>query len=407
MVQEHIIFFGGEKEIVSLKHCLSGFEKETTGYVITDHSDRWRIYRSVDAKDKFVDIIRGFDKKKYQAVVMNSKNMNEVTRFLKNNGLEYEILIFEEWISSIIRNKHIKLHPKKIGIDASTYCQLNCVGCYMRVKNYDGVGKGMLSYENYKKVIDGCNFIKEVGFANNGEALLNPELPKILRYSYERGIETDFGGGVNFNTVSEELMDALVNYHVSNINIAIDGASDKVYSQYRRNGNYEKVLENIRKINHLKKTYGTDKPKLTWQYVLMKDNEKDIEKARQKALELDMKIVWKLDWGGTYVPQNPEWVKRITGLEEFNRNEGNYNWGNRCRELVFYPKINWDGMLLGCCSSHSMSFGINVFETGIERAVNETKYRKTIEDVFGRKQPEKDVPCGNCWIYNDKIITDK
>lgn len=403
-MQQRIVFFGKEAEILSLIKCLSGIEGEVIGYVATDTHDRWRFKNITGIEDEVIDVIRGYSIQKILAILLNDRDYSEISDYLNKKEMSYEIATFEKWISSVLKNENVKLRPNKVGIEASTNCQLNCAGCYMRTRNYDGVGKGVLSYRDYQKVIEEYRYLKEVDFANNGEALLNPELLEILKCSSGRGIITSFGGGVNFNYAPDELLEGIVIYGVKNITIAIDGASPDIYSLYRRNGDYTRVIDHICRLNDFKEKYKSDTPHLTWQYVLMEGNECDIEEAARTANSLNMKMQWKLDWAGRYIPKDIDFVRRITGLKSFNREDSNYDWGYRCRELILYPRINWDGMLLGCCSSHTMNFGINVFETGIENAVNDTKYRKAVIDVFSRRHPDSDVPCGNCWIYDEKIL---
>ena len=70
---------------------------------------------------------------------------------------------------------------QKISIDASTFCQLKCPECSTSkgiIKN-GIVGSGILSFDNFKKIVD-CNpNIREIELSNWGEIFLNPEDYKI------------------------------------------------------------------------------------------------------------------------------------------------------------------------------------------------------------------------------------
>ena len=91
--------------------------------------------------------------------------------------------------------------PKRVRIEASSKCQLDCVECYMRT-DPEGVANGCqlgnLKFKDFKKFVDE-NDIESVEISNHGEIFLNPELDKIIKYAYEKGIELNAGNGVNLN----------------------------------------------------------------------------------------------------------------------------------------------------------------------------------------------------------------
>lgn len=54
---------------------------------------------------------------------------------------------------------------------------------------------------------------------------------------------------MNLNTVADDVLEGLVRYRLRTITCSIDGASRETYAIYRRHGDYDTVLGNIRKIN--------------------------------------------------------------------------------------------------------------------------------------------------------------
>ena len=330
--------------------------------------------------------------------------------------LNEQIFSIREWLICMLKNhEDIMLRPTSVRLEASTICQLNCTGCYMRKGDYGTVGKGTLSFAHFKSFVDKNDYIKEIEISNNGEALLNPELIDILEYAYKRGIRINIGSGANFNTVSDELIEALVKYNVQNIRVSIDGASQDVYATYRRNGNFSRVIENIRKINKVKEDYNSLTPILNWQYILMEHNEEDVELAIKMSKELNMRIIFKLDWSNHgYMPKNPEKMQKLTGMKFFDRNEykkgvsKNYN-SNICRDLLFSPQINWDGRLLGCCGVFQNDWGMNVFSEGFLECINSEKYRKTIICFLGdtSEATNEKTPCSDCKNYLDCLLNQK
>lgn len=75
---------------------------------------------------------------------------------------------------------------------------------------------------------------------------MNPDLPQIIKYAFENNIRLTARNGINFNHVSDIVLEALVKYRFEFITLSIDGASQETYGIYRRNGNIEKVFSNIK-----------------------------------------------------------------------------------------------------------------------------------------------------------------
>lgn len=296
--------------------------------------------------------------------------------------------------------------PIAARIDACTLCQLDCKSCYMRKYDHSAIGDGWLKFEKFKTFVDQNPAIKRVSIANSGEIFLNPDLVKILEYAFAQGVVLDAMTGVNLNTLSDETAEALVKYQFEYLNISIDGASQETYSQYRKKGNYEQVIENIKKINYYKEKYNSELPKMKWKFILFNHNECDILKAKETAKALNMSISFALPWGNsTYMPKDEEFVKRETGLkfasvkEKQETTKTKYRL-NLCARAFSAPQINFDGKLLGCCILFREHYGINVFENGFEKALNSAEFQYTIKMIRGEVHPLDSIPCTACTEYN-------
>ena len=180
--------------------------------------------------------------------------------------------------------------PKKIRLEACSLCQLNCPECQTRLheKQAPKDWLGYLKYEDFKKFVDNNKF-REIELANKGEIFLNPELDEIIKYANLKGIRLTADTGVNFNDVSETTLENLVKYKFKRISISIDGATPETYSIYRRGGDFNKVINNIKKVNQFKEKYASEFPRLTWNFIVFGHNEHEIESAKKKAKELGMK----------------------------------------------------------------------------------------------------------------------
>ena len=133
----------------------------------------------------------------------------------------------------------------------------------MRKINYGKIGAGFLTFKNFKKFIDkNKDLISSIEISNSGEPLLNPEAPQIIKYAYENNIDITIKNGTNFTKVSDELIKALVDYQVKIVYVAIDGASQEVYSRYRRGGDFNIVIDNLKKLITYKKEKNSTYPEI-------------------------------------------------------------------------------------------------------------------------------------------------
>jgi MoaA/NifB/PqqE/SkfB family radical SAM enzyme len=272
----------------------------------------------------------------------------------------------------------------------------------------DVVGKSVLRLADFVKLIDDNPWIGRVELSNYGEVFLNADLLAIFRHAYERNVSLDIANGANLNHVRDEVLEGLVRYRVANMTCSIDGASQDVYARYRVRGNYERVIGNIRRINHFKRVHGSELPRLTWQFVAFGHNEHEIAPARELAAELDMNFFVKLSWDAEFSPVVDEDAIRVasrTGAAtraEFREKHGSEYLGNTCDQLWSSPQINWDGKVLGCCRNFWGEFGGNAFRDGLRASLNHEKLSYAREMLEGTKPARSDIPCTTCDLYTQR-----
>lgn len=304
--------------------------------------------------------------------------------------------------------------PRRIRLDICNLCQLNCAACWIRrdeelIKKYGG-GFGYVTFEQFKDFVDKHPFINNMELSHNGEIFLNPDLEKIIKYAYEKNIILHAYGGVNLNTLTDTMPEALVKYNFETLIVSIDGATPETYSIYRRGGDFNKVMDNIKKINYYKEKYNSKYPIMYYQFILFGHNEHEIEKARELAKKNNMIIKYAVNFVENYSPvKNREKVLKLTKLKTldshteyfFNLYKNNpYEWFF-CKEFFESPVFNWNGEFLGCCNEYINTYGINVFKEGMLKALNDERilYAKAMLTNF-KVKPRGDIPCSKCFVYD-------
>jgi MoaA/NifB/PqqE/SkfB family radical SAM enzyme len=301
----------------------------------------------------------------------------------------------------------MKINPSRIQLDASTVCQLKCPSCSNANGRIDrNLGSKFLKFEDFKKIVDSNPWIRSIELSNWGEIFLNRDLLKIVEYAYEKKIVLNAQNGVNLNTVREEMLEGVVKYQFNHLTCAIDGASSETYKIYRRGGDFETVIANIRKINEFKAKYRSALPQLRWQFVVFGHNEHEILRARQMALKLDMEFYVRLAWGNFSPVKNKDLVRALSGVgvasrEEYQERYGNiYECEGICSQLWIQPQINSDGRVLGCCVNYWGDYG-NAFKEDLTGILNNEKMNYARAMLLGKKEQREGIPCAQCDWYKE------
>jgi hypothetical protein len=292
------------------------------------------------------------------------------------------------------------MKPTRIRLEASSVCQLRCPVCPtgQGTTRESVCGSGLLSFADFKRLLDNNSFVREVELSNWGEVFLNRELVMILEYAFLRDLKITISNGANLNHASDAVLEALVKTRVEEVVVALDGATSETYSKYRIRGRFDRVIANVKKINRFKERHGSQRPRLVWQFIIFGHNEHEIDAARCLARSLKMAFSPKLNVAREYSPViNAAQVRASTGLREVSAGT---DWGmSMCRQLWLSPQINWDGKILGCCHTTWQDFGGNAFEDGLEASLSSEKIVYARKMLTGKVPPRDDVPCARCEFY--------
>ena len=302
------------------------------------------------------------------------------------------------------------IQPKSIRLEASTNCQLSCPSCpTAKGLIKEKIGGDFLQFEDFQKIVNENPSVFHVELSNWGEIFLNPDLPKILAYSDEKSIALTAANGANLNTAKPQVLEAVVKYKLRHLTCSIDGASQDTYSLYRRGGNFERVIENIKTINHYKQVYKSDFPILTWQFVVFGHNEHEIPKAKTLAKSLNMRLKFKSSWDQDFSPLKNKSV--LEGEKLMFKNDIDKRT-SLCSGLWHTPQINYDGRILGCCVNYWGDFG-NAFDSKLDNSLNNEKIVYARQMLLGNTEAREDIPCTTCNEYkqmkenNDWLTIDK
>lgn len=152
--------------------------------------------------------------------------------------------------------EHIPLDvPFIINIDPADICNFQCVFCPTGDRNLmrktEGRYHGLMDFGLFKKIIDDiCEFgrpIKVLRLYKDGEPLLHPRFPDMVRYAKEKGCADVIDTTTNASRLSPELNLKIIEAGLDKINISIYGMNETQYRSFSKiNINFTRLVENIR-----------------------------------------------------------------------------------------------------------------------------------------------------------------
>jgi len=335
------------------------------------------------------------------------------------------------------RSASVLSRPYGLVIDPSNMCQLACPGCVHSTRNEElkvfDWPKGTLSEDRLSALLKlyGPHAIG-VYFCNYGEPLLNLNTPKLIRLAKTYLMGTALSTSLSVSRLDAE---AYVESGLDFMVLSIDGATQPVYEQFRRNGDLELVFSNVRKLVSAKRRLGKRTPVLSWNFLAFEHNAHEIPLAARMARQLGVNhfrvvnpfdVGWddpeirpaavkggvrRLDWlSMAGQPENwnpfPESVDGSTIARAFENpwnqqaaSDAPPSSGHTCHWLYKNMVMDATGRIMPCCGGPrpdtKLVFG--AFDGNGSDPFNSEKYHQARAWFSGNEPPSNDAPhCTKC-----------
>ena len=181
-------------------------------------------------------------------------------------------------------------HPslQYVVLETTTRCNLRCIHCAVNEENNLGnYDAGDLPIELFYQLLSMLQeFRPKVQLSGHGETLLHPNFIEMLEKAIHLGCRVNFQ--TNAMLLTPRKVEKIVRPEVDTLAISIDAASPELFEKIRRRARLDKILENIRLINELKKRLHTDRPQLGFEFVAMRQNIHELPSVVRMAGELEV-----------------------------------------------------------------------------------------------------------------------
>jgi MoaA/NifB/PqqE/SkfB family radical SAM enzyme len=335
------------------------------------------------------------------------------------------------------RSASVFSRPFGLIVDPSNMCQLGCPGCVHSARS-EGLKvfdwrKGTLSEDRFSALLKLYGpYAIGIYFCNYGEPLLNLNTPRLIRQAKNYLMGTALSTSLSVQRFDP---DSYVESGLDFMVLSVDGATQATYERFRRNGDLELVLDNIRRLVDARRRYGKHTPVLSWNFLAFEHNAHEIPLAARMARKLgvdqfrvvepfdvrwDDPDMWpaavkagvrRLEWfSGTDLAENwnafPESVEADTIARAYDtawKGEAAPgtapNAGHTCHWLYKNMVMDATGRILPCCGAPrpdaNLVFGI--LDSSGADPFNSEKYRQARSFFTGVIAASGDAPyCAQC-----------
>lgn len=313
--------------------------------------------------------------------------------------------------------------PFEITIDPSTICQLQCPYCE--------VGNGtirrtraLLKPETHRGFVEQlADDMFIAWYFSTGEPLINRSFADLVSAVGGRGVFSVVSTNLSLK-LSDQRIDEILMSGLGVICVSLDGVQADTYVRYRVGGEFDLVVENMRRLIRRKRELGLEFPLIEWRFLVFRHNQHEIPRVRERAAELGVDLLeffpgyGPADAGPGQVqpPEGADFSRPVSG-PAFDRAVGREDTTLRRLlrgvELVDAPpppetthlKCDWlyfgatlfpDGSISPCCVSNNQPDDFGKIEPGgtFREVWNNEKFRQARGMFVDQSRP--DLVCSRC-----------
>lgn len=258
----------------------------------------------------------------------------------------------------------------RLFIEPTILCNLNC---FQAVCNHEsGIihtrREKSLSLPDFKKILDQVGGeLGRLDLFNYGEPFVHPRAVDMIEYTKRNYPGIYLYISTNGLMLDDEKIRRIVAAGVDEFTFSVDGADQETYEQYRCGGDFEKILDIMKRFVKERNRVGKEVPFINWRCILFKwnDSPKQMRKIRKLAEEIGVdRFTWEItdhpEAGKSekYQIGTPHWKKIYTEIWDTS-GISNALKNKRCAARIRVP-----GPLLETRAGTPTSIRVKVKNTG-------------------------------------------
>lgn len=288
--------------------------------------------------------------------------------------------------------------PMTISVEPTTACNLRCPECPSGLRSFTRE-TGNLKQDFFRNLISQVHKdLIYLIFYFQGEPYINPNFLDMVKYAHDHKIYTITSTNGHF--LNDENAKKTIDSGLDRMIISLDGTTQEVYEQYRREGKLENVLQGARNMVRWKKKMNASHPHIIFQFLVVKPNEHQMDDAIALAKEIgvdEVKFksaqVYDYKHGNPLIPENKKY-SRYT-LQPDGTYDVKHALTNRCWKLTHSCVITWDGKLVPCCFDKDATHQMGDMKSQSFKEIWQGAEYKSFRETILKGRSHIDI-CQNC-----------
>lgn len=302
------------------------------------------------------------------------------------------------WLSRLTSKSIHWGKPISISVEPTTSCNLSCPECPSGLKQFTRpVGK--ISRDDFGLILTQMGKqLQYITFYFQGEPLLHSQFADFVRMAKQHRIIVATSTNAHFLTA--QIADDLIASGLDRLIISLDGTDAETYVKYRRGGDYNKVIANIKTMVAARNSRGVPHPFLELQFLVLKHNEHQIDEIKKLGKELGVdKVtlktaqVYEFEEGNDFIPDLDKYARYE------KRPDGKYQIKNKlpnhCFRMWSGCVLTWDTKVVPCCFDKDAEFQFGDLKHGEFKQIWKSDQYNQFRQQILTDRSKIDI-CRNC-----------
>ena len=269
--------------------------------------------------------------------------------------------------------------PTILTIEPTNLCNLSCPLCTTGSGEMER-SAGKMSLETFKRIMgqmgDDIFFLL---LYHQGEPYLNKSFLEFVRLAKKKKIYCTTSSNGHYFT--DKFIRETIESGLDSMIVSLDGVTQDVYEKYRVKGDVNKVIEGMRRFMEIKKEMNSKTPLIALQFLVMKQNEKQISAVKKLAKEIGVDRLLIKNIEVRSLEEAKEWLPVNDKYRRYNFDGEHYEVKNANKKSCPRPwlstLINWDGSVVPCCFDKNGHYEMgNINKENIENIWKNEKFTK-------------------------------
>ncbi|MBQ3656277.1 MAG: radical SAM protein [Bacteroidales bacterium] len=297
-------------------------------------------------------------------------------------------------LSRCLKKVKIKAMPWSYSIEPTNLCNLKCRECA------SGLGllirrKGNISIENFRIAADNiAPYALNCFLYFQGEPFLNKDFFEMVKYAHKKRIF--LATSTNGHFITEETAEKTSLSGLDKIIVSLDGFNQESYSAYRKNGDFQTVINAIKFLSKAKKKLGRKNPIIEVQTIVNKINENNLQEIKAAALKAGAD---KFYLKTMQIENAEDFPVFKTSIEKYSRYDNNNRLKHRvgfCLRILNSAVITIDLDVVPCCYDKDAAFSLGKISSNNLKEILLSPKAVTFYQQIEFQRDKRPEMCENC-----------